>query len=66
MGFNIDLPKHKNPISMTIYKFKKFTAQNNRRNEFYEIHKPLSKAIFESFVKHLKNPKTVINFFTKK
>ena len=66
MGFNIDLPKHKNPISMTIYKFKKFTAQNNRRNEFYEIHKPLSKAIFESFVKHLKNPKTFINFFTKK
>ena len=66
MGFNIDLPKHKNPISMTIYKFKKFTAQNNRRNEFYEIHKPLSKAIVESFVKHLKNPKTFINFFTKK
>ena len=66
MGFNIDMPKHKNPISMTIYKFKKFTAQNNRRNEFYEIHKPLSKAIFESFVKHLKNPKTFINFFTKK
>ncbi len=66
MGFNIDMPKHKNPISMTIYKFKKFMAQNNRRNEFYEIHKPLSKAIFESFVKHLKNPKTFINFFTKK
>lgn len=65
MGFNIEPPKHKNPVSMTVYKFKKFAAQNNRRNEFYEINKPLSKAIVESFIKHVKNPKTFINFFTK-
>lgn len=59
-------PKNKNPINMLIYKCKKFSATNKLYKEFFgEGATSFSKAAFESFIKHIQNPKTFKDLITK-
>ncbi len=63
--FNIPKPKSKNPVSLLIYKYKKLVERNAKFNEYLGTNKTPRQVIIESFIEHLKNPKTLIRVFTK-
>ena len=62
---NVPEPKSKNPVSMVIYKYRKIAANTKRTNTYWGTNKTVAQACLESFVQHLKNPKTFIRVFTK-
>ncbi len=62
---NVPEPKSKNPVSMVVYKYRKIAANTKRTNTYWGTNKTVAQACLESFVQHLKNPKTFIRVFTK-
>ena len=65
VGIDIQPPKHKNPVSIVVYKFRKMAALNARKNEFWQINNSVTKSCVKSIIEHCKNPKTFITVFTK-
>ena len=58
-------PKHKDPVSLVVFKFKQIVNRTKQNNEIWGTNKTAGQAIYESFVAHLKRPKTIIRVFTR-
>ena len=62
---NIPKPKHKNPVSLVVYKYKKIAENTARQNKYWGNNITVTQACFKSFVEHLKHPTTFVRLFTR-